>query len=321
MTLLHTRLPVSRYFQYEEMAEGIYAAIVTAAGGAIGNAGIIDLGDQTLLFDTTQLPQAALDLRRAAEQLTGRPITTVINSHWHGDHVNGNMVFGPEVRILATSYTRALMRKYGAREITKDRETIGDYLKSLEEKVAQAEDDAARRRWSDWLSANREYAAALPTLELRLPNLTFEQRYILHGRRRRAELRTYGGGHSQSDSLLWLPDDGVAFLADLLFVKAHPWLRGGDAEEWDRILRRIETLEIAKAVPGHGPVGTLADAALVRQYLADLRQIAENAVKEKLSLETTLQTPIPAAYLNWDFRSFYKITLRFLYEKLTMTSE
>ncbi len=318
MTMLHTRLPTSRFFQFEAVAEGIYAAIVTAAGGAIGNAGILDLGDQTLLFDTTQLPQAALDLQRAAEQLTGRPISTVINSHWHGDHVNGNRVFGPEVRILATGYTRGLMRKYAAKEINKDRETIGDYLKSLEEKVAQAEDDAGRRRWTDWLSANREYAAALPTLELRLPNVTFEQRYSFYGTRRRAELLTYGGGHSQSDSFLWLPDDGVAFLADLLFVGAHPWLRGGDDAEWDRILQRVETLEITKAVPGHGPVGTLADAGRVRRYLADLRQIAEAAVQEKLSLETTLQTPIPAAYREWEFRSFYKITLRFLYERLTM---
>jgi cyclase len=321
MVLTHPSVLTSRFFRFEEVAQGVYAAIITADGGAIGNAGILDLGNQTLLFDTTQLPQAALDLRRAAEQLTGRPITTVINSHWHGDHVNGNMVFGPEVRILATGYTRALMRKYGAREITKDRETIGDYLKSLEEKVARAEDDAARRRWTDWLSANREYAAALPTLELRLPNVTFEQHYVLHGTRRRAELLTFGGGHSQSDSFLWLPDDGVAFLADLLFVGSHPWLRGGDAEEWDRILQRVETLKITRAVPGHGPVGTLEDAALVRQYLADLRQIAENAAREKLSLETTLQTPIPAAYTNWEFRSFYKITLRFLYERLTMAGE
>jgi cyclase len=321
MALTHASVLTSRYFQFEEVAEGIYAAIVTAAGGAIGNAGILDLGNQTLLFDTTQLPQAALDLRSAAEHLTGRPISTVINSHWHGDHVNGNMIFGPEVNILATSPTRKLMAKYGVREVKKDRETIGDYLKSLEEKVAQAEDDAGRRRWADWLSANREYAAALPTLELRLPNVTFEQRHSFYGTRRRAELLTYGGGHSQSDSFLWLPDDGVAFLADLLFVGSHPWLRGGDAEEWDRILRQIETLKIIRAVPGHGPVGTLEDAGRVRQYLADLRQIAENAAKEKLSLETTLQTPIPAAYTNWEFRSFYKITLRFLYERLTLASE
>lgn len=37
-----------------------------------------------------------------------------------------------------------------------------------------------------------------------------------------------------------LPDDGVAFLADLLFVGAHPWLRGGDDAEWGRILQRVD---------------------------------------------------------------------------------
>src|SRR5262245_8289158 len=117
MAITDPTLFPSRYFRFEQVAQSVYAAIVTPDGGAIGNAGIVDMGEHTLLFDTTQIPQATLDLRRAAEHLTGRPITTVINSHWHGDHVNGNSIFGPETPILATRSTRKLMAKYAAREL------------------------------------------------------------------------------------------------------------------------------------------------------------------------------------------------------------
>jgi cyclase len=72
---------MSQYFQIEQVADGVHAAIVTPGTGAWGNAGIIDLGGRTVVFDTFATPRAAADLRAAAEELTGQPVTLVINSH------------------------------------------------------------------------------------------------------------------------------------------------------------------------------------------------------------------------------------------------
>ena len=66
-------LPRSPHFCLHELATGVYAAIHRPGGGAICNAGIVDLGDRTLVFDTFLAPQPAQDLRLAAEMLTGRP--------------------------------------------------------------------------------------------------------------------------------------------------------------------------------------------------------------------------------------------------------
>jgi glyoxylase-like metal-dependent hydrolase (beta-lactamase superfamily II) len=67
-------------------------------------------------------------------------------------------------------------------------------------------------------------------------------------------LLTYGGEHTGSDAFLYLPDERIAYLADLLFIQVQPWLPDGDPEEWVRILERIEALDIATAIPGHGPL-------------------------------------------------------------------
>src|SRR5512137_1203789 len=104
----------SRHFHLERLADGVSAAINSEEGWAICNAGIIDLGDRTLVYDTFTSPQAASDLRDAAEYLTGRPARMVVNSHYHNDHIWGNQAFGPEVDIISTTKTRELIITEGA---------------------------------------------------------------------------------------------------------------------------------------------------------------------------------------------------------------
>ena len=48
----NNKLPKSIHFSLKEIAEGIYAAFAAEGGGAMGNAGIVDLGDRTVIFDT-----------------------------------------------------------------------------------------------------------------------------------------------------------------------------------------------------------------------------------------------------------------------------
>jgi cyclase len=101
----------SSFFRIEPLVEGVYAAIAADEDGAPGNAGIVNLGGETLIFDTFLIPQEAQDLRAAAEHLTHLPVGWVVNSHWHGDHVSGNHVFAPSAAIISTSKTRQLMAK------------------------------------------------------------------------------------------------------------------------------------------------------------------------------------------------------------------
>lgn len=56
----------SRHFNCEPVAEGIYVLEAKEQGGAMSNAGLIDMGDHTLIFDTFNTPQAGKDLREAA---------------------------------------------------------------------------------------------------------------------------------------------------------------------------------------------------------------------------------------------------------------
>ncbi|MCX5973596.1 MAG: hypothetical protein NTU59_02755 [Coprothermobacterota bacterium] len=61
----------SSYFRLKPLADGVFAALSTDSRWATSNAGFVNLGDRTLVFDSFASPQAAQELRLAAEQETG----------------------------------------------------------------------------------------------------------------------------------------------------------------------------------------------------------------------------------------------------------
>lgn len=63
-----------RHFTIERLGDGVWAALhamdpPAPDAWAISNAGIVDLGDRTLVFDTLTATDAATELRRVAEEL------------------------------------------------------------------------------------------------------------------------------------------------------------------------------------------------------------------------------------------------------------
>lgn len=312
MSAPQTDLPQSRHFTLEPLAPGVYAAIARASGGAMSNAGIVDLGDRALVFDTFMTPQAAADLRTAAEALTGRRVAYVVNSHWHDDHVRGNQVFA-DAEIVATDRTSLLMAARGPRNIAKYRDQAPAHVASLREQYTQATDERERARLALEISEGEEILASLPTLELRLPDHTFIDRLVFRGPARSAELLTYGGGHTESDAFLWLPAERILFAGDLVVNRTHPLLIWGDPSTWPGILDRLAALDPATVVPGHGPVGDRASIAALSGYLADVQRLADALMRSGNTPDELAQAPVPEAYAAWEGSDeIFPLNLHFL---------
>jgi cyclase len=309
-------LPHSKHFTINELAEGVYAAIATNEGSAVGNAGIIDLGDQTLVFDTFMTPAAAQDLRAAAESLTGNSIAYAVNTHWHNDHIRGNQVFAPTTRIVSTSRTRELIATKGVEELKSDKATAESDLRTVRERLEKDTDEIRLRDARYYVAYFEGMIESFPGLELRLANLTFERRLVLHGSRREAEAICLAG-HTEDDSILWLPAERILFTADLLFSGYHPYLPDGDPWEWTRSLHEIAGLDAQVAVPGHGPVGGASDLALVERYILELEKLAADVVDRSGSADDAAACPIPEPFDNWRFKSFFAYNMRFLHGRLS----
>ena len=301
--------PFSPHFRIEDLADGVFAAIASDTGFGLCNGGIIDLGGATVVFDSMLTPQAGADLRRAAEKLTKHPVTYLINSHYHGDHIRGNASF-PSVRIVSTRKVRELIEERALAALESDRTSAPTDLADL-----QAGRIPATPRdvdiWTGWLRGIIETPAGtmIPS-----PDLFVEDRFILRGAKRELWVMSYGGGHSPSDVFGYLPDEKVTFLGYLVSVGYHPGVTDGFPKEWLRILDSIRELHPYRVVPGHGSMGGDPDIVAIQDYLRELMQISRTARTVGRSRDQVRATAVPARFSSWCFKAFFPDNLLRVYD-------
>jgi cyclase len=304
-------LPESRHFTLECLADGVWAAVHRIGGWAVGNAGIVDLGEVTLLFDTCLTDSAARALERAAVALTGRAPRLVALSHFHNDHARGAEVF-TAATLVASAATSTLLRGPGHEELASDR-THG--VAQLERTRAFATDaDPHKRAFATYFVPYWEgLVASAPRASVRLPDVTFDGAVRFQGSRRSATFESFGAAHSGDDAVLVLEDDGVVFCGDLLFNACHPYLADGDPEGWLAALDRVASTGATRFVPGHGPVGTVDHVHALQAHIRGLIATAERLHGDGLSFDD-LAEPMPDdASADWTFAyPFYAANLRFL---------
>jgi cyclase len=313
-----TILPESRHYRLEKLADGVYAAIHNNQGGyAICNAGIIDLGDKTIVIDPFISPAAARDLRRHAEYLTGKTITLVLNLDPHSDHTRGNQVFVPGADILSTPNARKYIENHFEKEFEENKNSAPGELIEIQKKLLNASgpEKVELTLYEDECKAIIE---SLPELKMTLPNITVSDTLMIYGSKRRIVLIPTGTGHTNGDMIAYLPEDNIIFMSDQLFVKCHPYFGDGDPESWRNNLRNIITLKPEVVVPGHGPVGDINSLTMMVDYIDTLNDLVKREIKSGTDESKVMNIPVPDKFSDYLIRGFYKINLRFLYRKLTL---
>lgn len=307
----------SKHFELEPLSSGIYAAIARPTGLAGANAGVIDLGGQTLLFDTCLSLQAATDLIDAAQRLTGNPVTLAINSHWHIEHVGGNHALPATATVISTPRTRELIAERIPPLIKDYRAQIPQRLKDLEVQLQTENDPDKLRRIGEQIDQHRMSIHDLPNMAARVPTITFDGMLMFQGTDRRAELLTFGGGHTDSDALLYLPDECILFAGDLLFNGVHPFLGNGHPDTWLRIYDKLDSLDphCEVVVPGHGPVTTPDAFAALRRYIPALRKLVTAIQQNRGTADDAAVRAIPAAFSDWGMTEHFPQNMRFLFEQ------
>jgi hypothetical protein len=218
--------------------------------------------------------------------------------------------------IISTEETRRMIiatRGHGAYD-----SFMADAEANLEATRAQFEttdDEGQRRQLALWVDYHQTIVKVKPILRIRAPNLTFTERLAFHGTDRSAELITFVGGHTESDAVLFLPPEGIAFMSDLLFIGHHPYLGGGNPESLLHALEAVSDLAPKLLVPGHGPVGTAESLTQMGQYVQTLDGLARKMVEDGEAEETIDAMAVPQPYDDWLFASFFPGNMHFLYQR------
>lgn len=285
--------PMPDMFDLVEIVPGVHGIVSDITGGAVGNAAIIDTGEQTIVIDTLITARAAAELRTEAVRLTGRSAALVVNTHWHSDHTWGNQVFA-DTPIIGTARTLELMITDAPADLGAYEAEIDGALTALR---AQLQSDApeVRALAARRIAGMEHLKAAAPGFRLTLPAILFEDRLVIAGERR-VELHTFGPGHTDSDVFAWLPDDKVVLSGDLCWNGIHPKTSDGHPAAWADSVERLLAFHPTRIHPGHGESGDHTMAETIVPYL---RAIAAYVDEVRTGADPST-LPAPAGSEDWD---------------------
>jgi glyoxylase-like metal-dependent hydrolase (beta-lactamase superfamily II) len=311
-------IPNSEYFTLRPLKTGVFAAIAKDGSPAFSNAGIIETDDHILIFDTFNTYRAAEDLRRDTEIITKRLVDYVINSHAHSDHWLGNQVFADHAKLLATRPTQDGMMEWAEdfRELQNNDEELKAYIGETEKNLAAATDLRLKAHLSWSLAVEQHKYGILETTELHIPNNSFNSKLDIYGEGSLVTLYSLGTGHSPDDTILVLPDDRIAFIGDLGFFDTHPYLGDSDPQKWVAILDDLVASKINIFIPGHGPVGTIANLLALKEYILTLQSLVTDVVMRGGSEDAAAAQPIPEFAAHWAGIGRFEKSMRFLYQRM-----
>ncbi|HYF96256.1 MAG TPA: MBL fold metallo-hydrolase [Symbiobacteriaceae bacterium] len=291
-----------QHLKIEQLGSGVYAALATNEGSAGCNAGIVDLGGSTLVYDTCATLTAARELRAVAGKLTGRPPAWIVNSHEHPDHFNGNRIFEDGI-LVASHATREAIARQGRQRMGTMRRQIEARAEGCRRRLAAATDPAVRAELTAEVREYDAFSDGYPTGDdLRLPTLSFEGSLTLHGSARSAELIDCGPSHSPGDAVLWLPQERVLFTGDLV-VSGNLILCLGTPERWPAVLDRLEALGADVLVQGHGGLVSPAEGfGSARRYLDEIFRLADGLAAAGEKPDCADRIEVPAEYHEYWFR-------------------
>ncbi|MBC7378721.1 MAG: MBL fold metallo-hydrolase [Burkholderiaceae bacterium] len=239
----------------------------------ISNAGFVVTPAGVVVIDALGSPQLARDLLDEIEKITPQPVTHVVVTHYHADHVYGLQEF----------------RKRGARIIAQR-----SALEYIHSDTATARLRASRIDLAPWIDGKTELV--LPDQWIDGPT-----ELVVGGQRLR--LQPVGPAHTPEDLVVFVPSERVLFAGDIVFRGRIPFVGQADSRHWIDALDTLIKMDAKVVVPGHGELSTAArdDLQLTRDYLSFLRESMRSAARD--------MEPFDEAYARVDWSRFENLPL------------
>ena len=221
---------------------------------------LVSTGDDGVLLVDDQMPELKYKILRSLRKIGGRSVDYVINTHWHFDHAEGNLAFGPDgAKIVAHENSRSMM---------------------LNPKPINL---------SFIVYPQQPYPLNS------VPQITYQDTMKLHLNGEQIELYHFGHAHTTGDTAVFLRNSNVLHMGDVFNMTGPPFIDAGNGGSIDGIIRFCE--EVLKVVndktvvvPGHGPISTTEDLQTYIDMLIVVRDRIQQGIQQGKSLQEIIDT-------------------------------
>ena len=231
--------------------------------GRGGNIGAL-AGPEGILIVDDDYKSVSEKLAAALKELGSERPRYILNTHWHGDHTEGNHYFGKESTIVAHINVR--------------------------------------RRLLDPPVIFGQKTPPYPSFAL--PSITYIQSMSLHFNGEEIRLVHFPNGHTDGDTVVFFENSKVVHLGDDFFNGFFPFVDIDSGGSVQGMIANVATLinqipPDAKVIPGHGGLATLDDLKTYHQVLVETSNIVQDAMKKGTSLEDIKKAGLPEKYKSW----------------------
>jgi cyclase len=285
--LANSPFPVTqgKSVRFEKIADGVYYA----TGGTGSNDTVIVNDNDVVLVDDGTTPGSARALVEDIRLLTPKPIKFVVNTHFHYDHTDGNQIFGPDVLIIGHDYIRHAISTLDIlhREPFNTSQLINvpARIKTLNTQIGAETDATKKAALQKQLASTEKTWDELKEIKPTPPNLTFDSKMTLVRGSREIQILFLGRGHTDGDTLVYLPRERILCTGDLM-ESGPAYMGDGEFDEWIATLDRVKQIDFAWDLPGHGfPFAEKTRITAWQSYLGDLITQATALRKQGVPVE------------------------------------
>jgi len=205
-----------------------------------GNSVLIEAPDGWIVVDSGRHPahtRALIERIRAS----GKPLRTIVNTHWHLDHIGGNRMLRdahPQARVMASDAIVSARTGF-----------LADYRRQLLDELAKRpSEDTQRTAWQREVDVIDDTAASTP-------DVAISERATLELSGLGLSIGVERGAVTAGDVWVYEPTSQVLAVGDLVTLPA-PLFDTACPERWATALERLSTIRFRWLVPGHGePLG------------------------------------------------------------------
>lgn len=274
LILFNTTVSNSKVTSTEEYARNAWGNLETAEVttrkvnenlfllyGLGGNIAVSTGNDGVLIVDS-QIPIIFPKIMKAIKKLSDDKIIYTINTHWHWDHSDGNLVLDSDVtKIISHSNARKNMQKGG--------------LINMGTTILNQE----------------------PYPKSALPVITHENGMSLYFNDEKIDLLHFGPAHTTGDTVIYFTNQNAIHLGDVFFSNSYPFIdvdNGGSLSGMINYLEKI-ILVIDKdtiVMPGHGEISSISDIKETIEMLKTVKNRILISIKNNQSLEQIISSNI-----------------------------
>jgi len=258
-----------RVIEVEKLKDNLF--VLRGEGGG-GNTAVFVMTNGVAVVDTKN-PGWGQPILDAVKKLTPKPVTMIINTHTHGDHVSGNVEFPATVDVVVHENTAANMKRLTGRGSTPEKPVPGIF-----------EQNKGRG----------------------MPKRTFRDRMTIGSGADQIDLHYFGRGHTNGDAWVLFPALRVVHAGDIFSGKNLPLLDGNNGgsgvEIGDSLAKAHGALSKSAdiIITGHSAQATMNELQEYAQFNRDFLAAAQAAKKAGRSVEDAAKGwTMPAKYTGY----------------------